>query len=158
MTVFILATVTDFLDGYYAKKYNMISDFGKFMDPIADKFLMLVAFFIFARMEIIAMWMFVIIAIREVLITAFRLIIMNQGKVLAAETLGKYKTLAQMIVVIFILLFVVLRETAFGLNWSHSVLHGWEFIIFISMLITVALTLVSGISFLWNNRNCYKLS
>ncbi|MBI5415199.1 MAG: CDP-alcohol phosphatidyltransferase family protein, partial [Candidatus Omnitrophica bacterium] len=79
VVVFLLASATDFYDGYYAKKYNLVSDFGKMMDPVADKFLVLTAFFVFAVMHMIALWMFVIICAREVAVTLVRLYAMKRG-------------------------------------------------------------------------------
>ena len=101
--IFLIASFTDYYDGYYAKKHNLISDFGRLMDPIADKFLILAAFFVFTKMHLIAVWMFLIILIREVVITAVRLIAIRGGEVLEAEKMGKYKTVSQMIAVIVIL-------------------------------------------------------
>src|SRR3989344_1370050 len=150
--VFLLASLTDFFDGYYAKKYNLISDFGKLMDPIADKFLILAAFFVFTTMHIVALWMFVIIFIREAAVTGIRFYAMGRGKVLAAEQAGKIKTVLQFTAILLILLFLVLVETGFQGRW-----HGLFVIrlfrgIHVLMFVVVAVTLLSGISFVWNNR------
>ena len=150
--VFIIASFTDYFDGYYAKKFNLITDFGKLMDPIADKFLILAAFFIFMQMHLIAAWMFVIIFLREVLITGLRLFAMGKGEVLAAEKTGKYKTVAQMIAIFFILIFIIFTETHFFETWPKMVMQGWLSGILILMLIAVGLTLVSGILYVWDNR------
>ena len=78
--IFGAASITDYLDGYIAKKYNLVSKFGKLMDPVADKFLLLAAFFIFTRMDIVEAWMFILIAVREIFITGWRLVVVQKGK------------------------------------------------------------------------------
>lgn len=148
--IFLLASLTDLFDGYYARKYNLITDFGKLMDPIADKFLVLAAFFGFARLGIIAWWMFGLIAGREILITALRLLAMRRGKVLAAEMSGKVKTILQMVTILIILFFVVARESFIQGNTRQETV--WLNIITVLMFVIVGLTVYSGISFLWSNR------
>jgi CDP-diacylglycerol--glycerol-3-phosphate 3-phosphatidyltransferase len=91
---FVLGSLTDLIDGYLARKHNLITDFGKIMDPIADKCLMLTAFYVFMRIGFVMPWAFWLIAVREVSITAWRLHRMSRKEVLPAETLGKYKTAA----------------------------------------------------------------
>lgn len=150
--IFLLASFTDFYDGYYAKKHNLVTNFGKLMDPIADKFLILTAFFIFMSMHLIPPWMFVLIFIREAVVTASRLYAMRRGKVLAAETAGKIKTVLQLSAVFVILFFMISQESARYLAWDSTLnvrLYGG---IYILMLAVVSVTLFSGISFLWNNR------
>jgi CDP-diacylglycerol--glycerol-3-phosphate 3-phosphatidyltransferase len=105
---FSLAVITDFLDGYLARKYKFLSNFGKLMDPIADKVLTLSAFAVFAWMHLFPWWMFAVVCIREVGITVFRLWAGAQGVVLAAEKSGKWKTALQMMVIIGVLLFLIL--------------------------------------------------
>lgn len=150
--VFLLASFTDFYDGYYAKKHNLVTNFGKLMDPIADKFLILTAFFIFMSVHLIPPWMFVLIFIREAVVTASRLYAMRRGEVLAAETAGKIKTVLQLSAVFVILFFMISQESARYLAWDSTLnvrLYGG---IYILMLAVVSVTLFSGISFLWNNR------
>ena len=157
--VFVAASLTDFLDGYIAKRYNLISNFGRIMDPIADKFLMLSAFYMFMRMNIIADWMFYIIFIREVLVTLVRFYAMGKGVVMAAEKAGKYKTTFQISTVIVILLYLILyrwaAEASAVMDTVFCVLQKRYLVIAGLMLITVLLTLVSGISTLWRNRKVF---
>ena len=110
--------------------------------------LILTAFFAFVSMSIMDSWMFIVIAIREIGITIWRLIAMRQGKVHAAESLGKYKTVAQMVTISFILILLVLLETDYYSMWGRDVFNGWMLIAEILMYISVALTLVSGILYL----------
>lgn len=151
--VFVLASLTDYYDGYLAKKHNLITDFGKLMDPIADKFLMLAAFLAFVRMQIVADWMVVVILGREIIVTGLRLFAITKGKVLAAEKAGKHKTVSQIVAVFSILGFIIFKEALTALDqWSLNIETWWRCSIDVLMLITVSLTLISGISYLWNNR------
>lgn len=153
LSIFIFAALSDFFDGLIAQKKNMVTDFGKLMDPIADKILVLAAFAAFVQMQLIEAWMFVIIIFREILITSLRLFALNKGKVLSATKVGKHKTISQMAVILSILGFIVLKEFKLTFDtWNPA----WEKLfrqgIYVLMLITVALTLYSGLSYLWNNR------
>ena len=153
LATFLAASFTDILDGYIAKKYNMVTDFGRLMDPIADKILVLAAFAVFVQMQLIDAWMFVIIVSREILITSLRLFALTKGKVLSAATAGKHKTVSQMSVIFLILIFIVLKEVRLTFfSWNP----GWQKIfqksIYFLMLFTVGLTLYSGLSYLWKNR------
>jgi len=153
LAIFIFAALSDFFDGLIANKKNMVTDFGKLMDPIADKVLVLAAFAAFVQMQLIEAWMFVIIIFRELLITSLRLFALNKGKVLSASKVGKHKTISQMAVILLILGFIVIKEVMLDyFTWNPA----WEKIfrqgIYILMLIAVALTLYSGLSYLWKNR------
>lgn len=153
LVIFILAALSDFLDGLLAKKKNMVTDFGKLMDPIADKILVLAAFATFVQMQIIEAWMFVIIISREILITSLRLFALNKGKVLSATRAGKHKTVSQMGVIFAILLFIVAKEVMLSyFTWNPDLEQIFRRIIYYLMLITVGLTLYSGLSYLWDNR------
>lgn len=153
---FALASITDYYDGYFAKKHNLVSNFGTIMDPIADKFLMLSAFFIFMRMGIVPLWMFMIIAVREIVLTSLRIYAITKGVFLAAEKTGKIKTVAQMVSVFVILIYVlVARFPACGYN-GQLVYDIWRNSIYVLMLFTVVVTLFSGISYLWNNRKVFR--
>lgn len=153
LTIFIFAALSDFFDGRIAQKRNIVTDFGKLMDPIADKILVLAAFAAFVQMQLIEAWMFVIIIAREILITSLRLFALNKGRVLSANKAGKHKTVSQMVVIFFILGFIVYKEvmlTFFTWNplWERFFRQG----IYILMFLTVVLTLYSGLSYLWKNR------
>ena len=114
LLIFTFAALSDLYDGWLAKKRNMVTDFGKLMDPIADKILVLAAFAAFVQMQLIEAWMFVIIISREILITSLRLFALNKGRVLAATKVGKHKTISQMVVIFAILVFIVLKEVKIG--------------------------------------------
>jgi len=153
LLVFTLAALSDLFDGMIAQRKNMITDFGRLMDPIADKILVLAAFAAFVQLQLIDAWMFVIIVSREIMITSLRLFALNKGKVLSAARAGKHKTVLQMTVIFTILGFIVFKEIVLRYyTWNP----GWEKVfrqgIFFLMLITVGLTLYSGLSYLWENR------
>ena len=118
--VFTIASITDFYDGYLAKKWGMISDFGKIMDPVADKILLLTTFGVLAHLGLVAWWMFIVIAIREIVITASRLLAFRKGQVLAAERSGKIKTVFQIIAVSAILLYLVAQQAEFCSYWFYN--------------------------------------
>lgn len=146
--IFLMASFTDFFDGYFAKKYNGVSNFGKLMDPVADKFLILSAFFVFTQMHLIALWMFGIIFLREVIITGVRLAAMRNGHILPAEKAGKYKTVSQIVAIYFILILLILREIPF-FHAAPSLFLGWQYGIYVLMLIVVFSTFFSGVWYLW---------
>ena len=105
LVIFIIAAATDYYDGKIARERNEITDFGKFMDPVADKFLTIGAFLAFVEMGLIPAWMIVLIIFRELIITGVRLFAATQGRILAAETAGKHKTVSQMVSIFTILVF-----------------------------------------------------
>ena len=153
LIVFILAALSDLFDRMIAQRRNMVTDFGRLMDPIADKILVLAAFSAFVQLQLIEAWMFVIIIAREIMITSLRLFALNKGKVLSAARAGKHKTVVQMGVIFTILGFIVFKEIVLKYStWNPA----WEKIfrqgIFFLMLFTVGLTLYSGLSYLWENR------
>jgi CDP-diacylglycerol---glycerol-3-phosphate 3-phosphatidyltransferase len=153
LIVFILAALSDYFDGMIAQRRNMVTDFGRLMDPIADKILVLAAFAAFVQLQLIDAWMFVIIVSREILITSMRLFALNKGKVLSAARAGKHKTVLQMAVIFTILGFILAKEIILKYyTWNPA----WEKVfrqgIFFLMLVTVGLTLYSGLSYLWQNR------
>ncbi len=153
LVVFMLAALSDLFDGLIAQRWNMVTDFGRLMDPIADKILVLAAFAAFVQMQLVDAWMFVIIVSREILITSLRLFALNKGKILSAARAGKHKTVSQMAAIFAILGFILLKEIVLKYStWNPA----WEKIfrqgIFCLMLFTLGLTLYSGLSYLWENR------
>jgi CDP-diacylglycerol--glycerol-3-phosphate 3-phosphatidyltransferase len=151
--VFSLAALSDLLDGWVAKHRNQVTDFGKILDPIADKILVLSAFLIFLQMQLIDAWMVIVIISRELVITGLRLFALSKGKVLAAEKAGKHKTVSQMVSIFMIMGFVILKEYFNKINFWNEV--GEKFYlsaIYMVMVVTVLLTFISGVSYLWRNR------
>jgi CDP-diacylglycerol--glycerol-3-phosphate 3-phosphatidyltransferase len=153
LIIFIAAALSDLFDGMIAKKRNMVTDFGRLMDPIADKILVLAAFAAFLEMQLIDAWMFVIFVSREILITSLRLFALNKGKVLSAVRAGKHKTVSQIAVIFYILGFIVVKEAVKSYSvWNPVWEEFFRKSISILMFFTVGLTLYSGLSYLWENR------
>jgi len=150
---FLIAAFTDFLDGYIAKKYNMTSDFGRLMDPIADKILTISAFLAFVEMGLIHAWMVIVIIFREFVVTGMRLMALQKNQVIEATLCGKHKTVSQMTAIFIILIFLIFREVGESLEfWTQPFQRAFMNVIFVLMLITVILTVVSGTSFFLRNR------
>ncbi len=137
--IFMLASLTDYFDGYLARKNNMITTFGKFLDPLADKLLVMFALLILLDIGFIPMWIVLIILAREFIVTGIRLVAVNEGTVIAASQLGKYKTVTTMLGIILLLFHI-------------------EMIGLIILYIGVALTIISGIDYFWKNKTAILAS
>lgn len=125
--IFIIASLTDTLDGYIARKYNLISNFGKFMDPLADKLLVSSALICFVALDAIPAWVVIVIISREFIISGFRLVASDAGVVIAAGWWGKCKTVSQMVMSILLIV-----------NFSGTVIDILEqILIYLSLVLTV---------------------
>jgi CDP-diacylglycerol--glycerol-3-phosphate 3-phosphatidyltransferase len=158
---FCLAGVTDFLDGRIARSRNLITNFGKLMDPLADKIMVCSAFIAFVESTHmrpdasvkVGAWMVVIIVGRELAITGLRLLAASKNIVLAAERYGKHKTISQIVCVIALLVVDASEEWPAALK---NVFASWTPMFAEIMLwVTVVLTAFSGIIYLWRNRALY---
>lgn len=135
VAIFIIASLTDFLDGHLARKWNLVSNFGKFMDPLADKLLVMAALVSMVQLGDLASWVVIIILAREFAITGFRTLAMEANIVMAASWWGKVKTTVQMIMIIVVLLdlpFVsisVVEDILIGLAVFFTILSGGDYII-----------------------------
>ena len=154
LVVFVIAAITDFLDGHLARKHQLINNFGKLMDPLADKVLMCAGFVLLTTLGLIPAWMVVVILSREFLVTGLRLLASAEGVVLAAENLGKYKTIMQIVTVIYFLLY--LASTDHWLRFIKPVFDsfylGPDHLGMLLNWISLILTLWSGCSYVWKNR------
>ena len=112
VAIFIIASITDFLDGKIARKYHLVTNFGKFMDPLADKLLVCSAMICLIDLGKLASWIVIIIIAREFIISGFRLIASDNGVVIAASYWGKFKTTFQMLMVIVLMLDITLSQFA----------------------------------------------
>jgi len=159
LALFSLASLTDYFDGKLARKYNLITNFGILMDPLADKILVCSAFIAFVGLRWMPAWMVVIIVARELAITGLRLLAASKHVVLAAERFGKHKTISQIVAIIAILVYNsysnwgVVGEYVFGL----PIIHGPWILWFepLSIWVAVIMTFWSGAMYLWRNRQIY---
>ena len=151
---FLIASLTDFLDGYIARKLKLVTDFGKLMDPLVDKILTSAVFIILTQENMIPAWITITIISREFLVTGLRLLASNQGKVLSADSLGKWKTTSQIIVASFFLIILGSNEPTLNcLEFIDQPMIGNLLII-----ICTTITIVSGWSYLSKNRQLVKTS
>jgi CDP-diacylglycerol--glycerol-3-phosphate 3-phosphatidyltransferase len=141
--IFIVAALTDLYDGYLARKTGVITGFGKFMDPLADKILTSTAFIAFVALGYVQAWMILIIIVREFLVTGLRSVAAYKGVVILPSILAQWKTASQMTVIVIILLYINLKTTLLplGYNWailtSDTTYRVFDGMVFITMLLTV---------------------
>ncbi len=142
--IFCVACITDALDGHIARKYNLITNFGKFMDPLADKLLVCAALICFVALPELQFpaWVAIIIISREFAISGFRLVASDNGVVIAASYWGKFKTISQMIMSILLI---------FDFSWS-PMFYVEQFLIYVSMVLTV----ISLVDYIWKNKAVLK--
>ena len=153
LVVFVAASATDAIDGQIARKRNMITTFGKLMDPLADKVLTTAAFIVFVDIGIMAAWMVIVILAREFAITGLRGVAASEGVVIAADFSGKLKTVFQMTAICVILLANALVYIP-GASYVSVVVSGIGVVL---IWIAVLLTIYSGIEYLWKGRKLLKL-
>lgn len=148
MVIFIIATLTDYWDGWYARHYDRISPIGKILDPTADKVLVLASLMTFAYLGFYSIWWIIPILIRELVVTFCRIGWMLEGKAVGAETLGKWKFAAQVAAVLLSFSYLISIDLNFS-DQVYTLFHGLTSFV---LLVAVALTLVSGVTFLLANR------
>ncbi|MBN2281270.1 MAG: CDP-diacylglycerol--glycerol-3-phosphate 3-phosphatidyltransferase [Candidatus Marinimicrobia bacterium] len=156
LIVFIVASVTDAYDGYFARKYNTISSFGIFLDPLADKILMSAAFLSFVVMKLVPLWMVIVIIFRDFMITGLRIYFNSKNKSMETRKSAKIKTGAQIGVVCFILVYLITQRwplLAFMQKPVHYYLVENFPGIYCIMLIVTLFTAWTGIEYLIVNRN-----
>ena len=157
--IFIIASITDCLDGKIARKNNQITDFGKFLDPIADKILVLTAMLILVERGMLPAWIPIIVIIREFVVSGYRLIVVQkESKVMAASIYGKIKTVSQMTAII--LAFININNTNIFGNFIYGSLTGFPLIVnvltTIAFIIAVITTILSGIDYLKGSKELLK--
>ncbi len=153
---FAVASLTDWLDGFLARRWNQMSPLGALLDPIADKVLVLGMFLAFVQLNLIPAWMVLIIVLRESLITGVRLYAASRQLVLAAAKEGKQKTVSQMVTILLILTLLV-AEALVGRDPSHA--EVWRLLdrtVLVSLWVTMVLTVVSGAVFFWRHRSVLR--
>ena len=152
LVIFLIAGLTDFIDGEIARRYGIVTNFGKLMDPLVDKIMVAAAFISLVPLKAVPAWAATAVVARDFLITGLRLMATAKGRILPAESLGKQKTSWQVITVIFFLGLFSASELRFASEESIWWLRAWNQAGPILVWITVALTLYSGIGYVWRNR------
>ena len=156
--IFIIASITDKLDGYIARSRNQVTTFGKFLDPLDDKILVLTAMVILVEKAKLPAWIPVIVLAREFIVSGFRLVAVEKGGiVIAASVWGKLKTVTQMIALIFAFVDVggFFTFVSGGLTGGHLVIN---IISSVMMAISTVATIFSGWNYVWGGRNLFKES
>lgn len=150
---FIIASLTDMLDGKIARKYNLITNLGKFLDSLADKMLVIAVLIAFVELHRVSAWFLMIIVLRELAVTGIRLLASNQGVVMAAKMIGKIKTTIQMIAIIYLMFEPTICKIA-GVTYfeNNAVMILGDVLI----LASVVMTVVSGMDYLMKNLNYFK--
>lgn len=148
LIIFAIASFTDMLDGQIARKYNLVTDFGKFMDPIADKLLVCAAYITFVQIGVCSSWVVILILAREFAVQSLRMVAATGGKVIAANYWGKIKTVSQMIATIFVMLLLEL-QTILPTTFPAALLCN------VLIWISVLLTVISGVVYLMQNKACF---
>lgn len=149
---FLLASVTDWLDGYLARRWHETSPLGMLLDPIADKVLVLGIFLAFVQLRLVPAWMVLVIALREFLITGVRLFAASRSIVLSAAREGKHKTVSQFVTIVVILVVMVIEELPVGSGRSVQLRETMGQMVLACMWLTTVLTVISGTSFFWRHR------
>jgi len=154
LVVFIIAALTDWYDGWLARKFNYITDWGKFWDPLADKILTSAAFIGFVFVELLPLWMVLLIITRDIIVTLLRVYAEGRGYMFVTSYYAKWKTLLQMIFLYYLLLLYVGLNTVeiySGNEYLFTLLLNEKLVYFIMLLITV-ITVHSGITYLMKNK------
>lgn len=157
--VFLVASLSDYADGKIARKYGYSSEFGKYMDPLADKVLISSTFIAFGLMGFAPWWMIAVVLVRDIVITAFRSYVSRQGKSMATSGIAKVKTTIQMIFIYTVLVFLMVENLNF--LFLLQPLGQWFFEnqgFWILMLITTALTFYTGLLYFFENKHVFMRS
>ncbi len=156
LVLFILAGISDYFDGEIARRYQVVTKFGKLMDPLVDKVMMAAAFICLVPLGAVPAWVATIVVARDFLITGLRLLASSDGVVLPAERMGKHKTSWQIATVIFFLLLLSAREVRPAVWrsawWQNAWLYGGDTLLWI----TIGLTIYSGLGYLWRHRGLIR--
>lgn len=153
LLIFLVAGVTDFVDGEIARRYGEITNFGKLMDPLVDKIMMAAAFISLVPLKAIPAWAATTVVARDFLITGLRLMASARGQILPAERLGKHKTSWQIITVVFFLVLLSARELKYAESeggwWFRAWYNGGPVLVWIA----VGFTVYSGLRYAWRHRD-----
>jgi len=154
--IFVFASITDAYDGYYARKNNLVTDAGRFLDPLADKILVSSAFISFAIMNLIDFWMVGLIIFRDLFVTGLRMIMTRNGFTMMTSKIAKSKTLVQIAIIIFTLLFLSVKgySTPFFQSFIYYT-KDYQLIYYLTMLATL-FTIYTGFTYINDNRKAIR--
>ena len=156
LVIFVVASITDAYDGYYARKNNLVTDAGRFLDPLADKILVSSAFISFAIMNLIDFWMVGLIIFRDLFVTGLRLIMTRNGFTMMTSKIAKSKTLVQIAIIIFTLLFLSIKgynEPFF--HFFIDFIKEYQLIYYLTLL-TALFTIYTGLSYIQDNLKAIR--
>jgi CDP-diacylglycerol--glycerol-3-phosphate 3-phosphatidyltransferase len=152
LVVFLIAGISDFIDGEIARRYGIVTNFGKLMDPLVDKIMVAAAFISLVPLKAVPAWAATTVVARDFLITGLRMMAGAKGKVLPAEMLGKQKTSWQVVTVIFFLTLLSLSELRYANEGSIWWSRAWYQAGPVLVWITIALTIFSALAYAWRHR------
>ena len=156
LVIFIVASITDAYDGYLARKNNMVTDTGRFLDPLADKILVSSAFISFSIMGLIDIWMVALIIFRDLFVMGLRLLMSRRGFIMITSKISKSKTAVQIGIIIFTLLFITLK----GFNWvlleDYLILINEYQLVYYLTMIAVIFTVYTGYAYIQENRKAIQ--
>ncbi len=159
--IFIIASITDQLDGYIARSRNQITNFGKFMDPLADKLLVTAALVSLVELKLVESWAVVVILAREFAVSGLRTLAASNGKIIAASWWGKIKTVTQMVAILLLLLKVNIYTSVDAINFVDNNLFLNSFFTYVPeiiMYIAVLITIISGIDYFIKNKHVISMN
>ena len=154
LVVFFIAAITDWYDGWLARKFNYITTWGKFMDPLADKILTSAALFSFVYLGILELWMVIIIVFRDVFVTGLRLFAEWKNKSFTTSKMAKVKTVVQMVFLFYLVIVYTVKENEYIKSNFSEIIQNLtnEYLIYYTMLAVTLFTLVTGITYIFQNR------
>ena len=154
--IFIVASITDAYDGYFARKNNMVTDTGRFLDPLADKILVSSAFVSFAIMGLIDFWMVILIIFRDLFVTSLRVLLSRKGFIMITSKIAKSKTGVQVGIIIFTLLFLSLKRFNWVLLEDYLIfIYEYQLVYYLTM-IAVFFTVYTGYTYIQENRKAIR--
>ncbi len=153
---FIVASITDAFDGYYARRNNEITDHGRFLDPLADKILVSSALISFAVLDVIPYWMVASIIFRDMFVTGLRVVMKNKGLTLITSNIAKTKTTVQVVIIVSILIYLGISSKPLYFLYNYvRMIENYNLIYLLALLATI-FTVYTGFSYLYNNRSSLR--
>jgi CDP-diacylglycerol---glycerol-3-phosphate 3-phosphatidyltransferase len=163
LAIFVIASISDLLDGYIARKYDLITVFGQVMDPLADKIMVMAALLCFVQLEMVPAWMVIITISREFLISGIRIIAAQHGHIIAASNWGKAKTITEIITILVILLMIATYATLVHFRVKPDDIGEWapeaimlRMVPYWFMFIATVFSIISGMEYVFKNKRVFE--